>query len=110
MPLIFILAISGREDRIANSRVFQTVTGKGLLQSMKSGNIIVGDMIRIEEGQELPADLILLQTSKHDSTCYVNTANLDAEITHVSCQSGRSSSTNIMQSSISHDNENVTFQ
>ncbi|CEP00899.1 unnamed protein product (mitochondrion) [Plasmodiophora brassicae] len=93
LPLIFILTISAakdgyedflrhRDDSAANSRVFQQVqSAKGALVPIRSGDITVGDVIKIDEGQEFPADLIVLVTSKHDNTCYINTANLDGEVT-----------------------------
>jgi P-type E1-E2 ATPase len=44
-----------------------------------SADIKVGDILRIYQGQEFPADLVLLSSSNADGTCSVNTANLDGE-------------------------------
>ncbi|CCE62010.1 hypothetical protein TPHA_0B03400 [Tetrapisispora phaffii CBS 4417] len=42
-------------------------------------NVNVGDIVRIHNDDEIPADIILLSTSDHDGGCYVETKNLDGE-------------------------------
>lgn len=42
-------------------------------------NVNVGDIIRIHNNSEIPADVILLSTSDSDGACYVETKNLDGE-------------------------------
>ena len=42
-------------------------------------NITVGDIIRVHNNDEIPADIILLSTSDSDGACYVETKNLDGE-------------------------------
>lgn len=42
-------------------------------------NIQVGDFVRIYNNDQLPADVVILSTSDPDSTCYVETKNLDGE-------------------------------
>lgn len=39
----------------------------------------VGDIVRIHNNDEIPADIILLSTSDTDGACYVETKNLDGE-------------------------------
>jgi phospholipid-transporting ATPase len=90
-PLIFILFLSaaneGREDyarhkadKMANSRPATLVEeNTGALVQTLSAQLAVGQILKIKQGQEFPADLILLATNRADSTCYVNTANLDGE-------------------------------
>ncbi|CAI4058117.1 hypothetical protein SKDZ_04G3180 [Saccharomyces kudriavzevii ZP591] len=42
-------------------------------------NVKVGDIVRVHNNDEIPADLILLSTSDVDGACYVETKNLDGE-------------------------------
>lgn len=42
-------------------------------------SVKVGDIIRIHNNDEIPADVILLSTSENDGACYVETKNLDGE-------------------------------
>ncbi|KAF3491405.1 phospholipid-translocating P-type ATPase domain-containing protein [Arthroderma uncinatum] len=42
-------------------------------------NVEVGDFIRIYNGEQIPADVVVLSTSDPDGGCYVETKNLDGE-------------------------------
>lgn len=42
----------------------------------------MGDVVEVEEDETFPCDLILLQSSRDDGTCFVTTASLDGESNH----------------------------
>lgn len=42
-------------------------------------DIQVGDILRVENGNEIPADLLLISTSKENGQCFLETSNLDGE-------------------------------
>ena len=39
----------------------------------------VGDLVLVKQDEQIPADLILVDTSSPDGFCYVDTVNLDGE-------------------------------
>lgn len=52
----------------------------------------VGDVVEVVEDETFPCDLILLQSTREDGTCFVTTASLDGESNHkVSLSSTHSS-------------------
>lgn len=48
-------------------------------RSVPSSAIRVGDLIRLEKNQRVPADLVLLHTSDSSGTCFIRTDQLDGE-------------------------------
>lgn len=42
----------------------------------------VGDVVEVDEDETFPCDLILLQSTRDDDTCFVTTASLDGESNH----------------------------
>ena len=40
---------------------------------------IVGDIIKVLDGEEFPCDLILLSSALESEECYITTMNLDGE-------------------------------
>ncbi|KAL4463532.1 hypothetical protein ABPG72_014935 [Tetrahymena utriculariae] len=42
-------------------------------------NLYIGDIVRVEENEQFPADILILQTTLTNGDCYVETKNLDGE-------------------------------
>ena len=53
----------------------------------KWSKIYQGDLIYIEEGEAIPADIIIIRSSSDNGECFVQTSNLDGERTlkHKQC-------------------------
>ncbi|KAG9351364.1 hypothetical protein JZ751_022612, partial [Albula glossodonta] len=87
LPLFFV--ITGYEDWLrhkADNEVNKypvLVLEDGKIPCQKdSEKIKVGDIVEVVEDETFPCDLILLQSSRDDETCFVTTASLDGESNH----------------------------
>uniref|UniRef100_A0A3Q3EY65 Phospholipid-transporting ATPase n=1 Tax=Labrus bergylta TaxID=56723 RepID=A0A3Q3EY65_9LABR len=92
LPLFFVITVTaikqGYEDWLrhkADNEVNKypvTVLEDGRRIRKESEKIKVGDVVEVEEDKTFPCDLILLQSSRGDDTCFVTTASLDGESNH----------------------------
>ena len=89
-PLVFVLFVAAVKDGIedyhrhtadreANSREYQVLLPDGERVPVPSADIVVGDIVYLTKGQEIPADLVLLASSGEGGNCYTETSNLDGE-------------------------------
>ncbi|XP_018814864.1 phospholipid-transporting ATPase 2-like isoform X2 [Juglans regia] len=88
-PLIFIFFVSATKeawddynryisDKKANEKEVWVVR-QGIRKLVRAQNIQVGNILWIQENDELPCDLVLLGTSDPQGVCYIETAALDGE-------------------------------
>jgi len=91
LPLAFILGVSAVKDAIEDyyrhvddnrnnslptlrlnpqTKQFEQITAR---------DVQVGDILKVEQNMEIPADAICIGCSSPDGTCYINTASLDGE-------------------------------
>lgn len=54
------------------------LTPVGTFADKKWKDIQVGDVIRLESDDSIPADVILISSSEPEGFCYIETSNLDA--------------------------------
>ncbi|CAJ0958411.1 unnamed protein product [Ranitomeya imitator] len=89
IPLLLVLGITAIKDLVddiarhkmdneINNRPSEVIED-GRFKKTKWKNVQVGDIIRINKNEFVPADVLLLSSSEPNSLCYVETAELDGE-------------------------------
>jgi magnesium-transporting ATPase (P-type) len=95
-PLAFVLCVTmGKEayddykrylrDQEANSQKYlilepsEPSPSSLHTRAVPSSTLRVGDLVRLEKNQRVPADLVLLRTSDQSGTCFIRTDQLDGE-------------------------------
>ena len=71
-----------KADRITNSRPIEVLNKeKKCFEKRPQGSIRVGVIVRVNEGDIIPADLVFLRSGdpKAPKSCWVNTKSLDGE-------------------------------
>eukprot|EP00760_Papus_ankaliazontas_P008921 PhM_4_TR13946/c0_g1_i6/m.5260/K14802/DRS2, ATP8A; phospholipid-transporting ATPase len=102
LPLMFVVAVASIKDAYedwcrhkadtAANNMKCTVIRDGAATEVPSKDVQVGDVLYIENGEEIRADCILLSSSLPEGIAYIDTAQLDGE-TNVKSRKARSALT-----------------
>lgn len=88
-PLVFVLLITMAKeawddfqrymrDKEINEKQYEKLMPTGIFGKVRSENLAVGDMIKVNQNERLPADIVLLYTTEKDNV-FIRTDQLDGE-------------------------------
>ena len=89
-PLVLVLAITmvkegledlkrHRSDHKTNTRTARVLRQSGEVVTVPWIDLRVGDLVRVDNKCEVPADMVVLHVPTPDAQCYIETSNIDGE-------------------------------
>ena len=117
LPLSFVVSLNGLKDlyedfkrkksdkKENNSDCYIYNSLSNRFEKKKWREIKLGDIIKVENNQQFPADLLLLSTSDENGISYVETKNLDGEVNLKFKQANKSIHDTIFQKGESYLNQ-----
>uniref|UniRef100_A0A674DMR7 Phospholipid-transporting ATPase n=1 Tax=Salmo trutta TaxID=8032 RepID=A0A674DMR7_SALTR len=79
VPLIFILTVAGIKEIIEDYQRHKADNTVNKKKTTGIGHVAVGDIVKVTNGQHLPADMVIVSSSEPQAMCYTETSNLDGE-------------------------------
>eukprot|EP00055_Hartaetosiga_balthica_P010544 m.45368 g.45368 ORF g.45368 m.45368 type:complete len:1297 (-) comp7215_c1_seq2:20-3910(-) len=90
LPLVFVISVTAlkqayedylrhKADNEINNNVTRILSQHSQHHEIHYSDVQVGDIVKVLEGEEFPADLLLLSSSHASNDSFITTANLDGE-------------------------------
>ena len=78
-PIVSLTKLQKRHqsDTESNSRKVKVLTPQSTFVEKKWKDVCVGDVVRLESDDFIPADMVLISSSEPEGLCYIETSNLD---------------------------------
>ena len=114
VPLVIVIGITMIREAIEDLLRYKcdqrinssdaTILIDGTFQTGRWDSILVGDIIKVKNNEQIPADIVIISSSENDNIAYIDTCNLDGE-TNLKVRQGI-----VQTSNINNEKEANDFQ